>query len=166
MDKIRIPLRTNVGYFFNKPSGYSKDFTLEYPEIFIDPDLQLYDLKGRYTFSRTHEGLLLQAWIDAEIESQCNRCLDTFRAKISTEFEELYVFASRVQEELDEEVVPDDGYIDLGKPIRDYLLLGLPMNLICKPDCKGICVECGVNLNRETCEHSDSRIIFESEDIQ
>lgn len=134
---------------------------MEYPEIFIDPDLQLFNLSGRYTISRTREGLLLQAWIEAEIESQCSRCLDLFRAKVSTDFEELYVFGNRVQEELDEEVVPEDGYIDLGKPIRDYLLLDLPMNLICKQDCKGICVECGINLNRQTCEHTDSRIIFD-----
>jgi uncharacterized protein len=103
----------------------------------------------------------LQGKFDAEIDSQCNRCLDPFRAKLSTEFEELYVFGSRVQEELDEEVVPEDGYIDLGKPLRDYLLLDLPINLVCKPDCKGICVECGVNLNRGTCEHTNSRIIIE-----
>jgi len=103
----------------------------------------------------------LQGAFEAEIDSYCNRCLDPFRAILSTEFEELYVFENRTQEEFDEEVVPEDGYIDLGKPIRDYLLLDLPINLICKPDCKGICVECGVNLNRETCEHTASRIIFE-----
>lgn len=134
---------------------------MEYPEIFIDPDLQLFNLNGRYTFSRTREGLLLQAQVEAEIESQCNRCLDLFRAKVSTDFEELYVFGSRLQEEFDEEVVPEDGYIDLGKPIRDYLLLDLPMNLVCKSDCKGICVECGVNLNHQTCEHTASRILFD-----
>ena len=162
MEKQRYSLRANVGFFFNKPIGFSRDFEVENPEVFIEPDLQLYSLRGRYTFSRTREGLLLQATFEAEVDSQCNRCLDPFRAKLSTEFEELYVFESRTQEEFDdEEVVPEDGYIDLGRPIRDYLLLDLPINLVCKPDCKGICVECGVNLNRETCEHTDSRIIFD-----
>jgi uncharacterized protein len=162
MEKIHHPLRTNIGYFFNKPIGFFRDFEMENPEVFIEPDLQLYNLSGRYTFSRTREGLLLQATFEAEVDSQCNRCLDPFRAKLSTKFEELYIFESRTQEEFDdEEVVPEDGYIDLGRPIRDYLLLDLPINLVCKPDCKGICVECGVNLNRETCEHTDSRIIFD-----
>jgi len=103
----------------------------------------------------------LQGAFEAEIDSQCSRCLDYFRAILATEFEELYVFENRAQDEFDEEIIPEDGYIDLGKPIRDYLLLDLPINLVCKPDCKGICVECGVNLNRETCEHTASRIIFE-----
>lgn len=161
MEKTHHPLRTNIGYFFNKPIGFSRDFTVEYLEVFIEPDLQLFNLSGRFSFSRTREGLLLQAAFEAEIDSRCNRCLDPFRAILSTEFEELYVFGNRTQEEFDEEVIPKDGYIDLGRPIRDYLLLDLPINLVCKPDCKGICVECGANLNRETCEHTDSRIIFD-----
>ena len=161
MEKINHPLRTNIGYFFNKPIGFFRDFEVENPEVFIEPDLQLYHLSGRYTFSRTREGLLLQGAFEAEIDSHCNRCLDPFRAILSTEFEELYVFENRAQDEFDEEIIPEDGYIDLGKRIRDYLLLDLPINLVCKPDCKGICVECGVNLNRETCEHTASRIIFE-----
>ena len=161
MEKINHPLRTNIGYFFNKPIGFSRDFTVENPDVFIEPDLQLFNLRGRYTFSRTREGLLFQGAFEAEVDSQCDRCLDPFRAKLSTEFEELYVFESRKQEEFEEEVVPEDGYIDLGRPIRDYLFLDLPINLVCKPDCKGICVECGVNLNRETCEHTNSRINFD-----
>ena len=161
MEKIHYPLRTNIGYFFNKPIGFFRDFEVGNPAVFIEPDLQLYNLSGRYTFSRTREGLLLQGAFEAEIDSHCNRCLDPFRAILSTEFEELYVFENLAQDEFDEEIIPEDGYVHLAQPIRNYLLLDLPINLICKPDCKGICVECGVNLNRETCEHTASRIIFE-----
>jgi len=67
----------------------------------------------------------------------------------------------RFQEETDEETIPEDGYIDLGGLFRDYLLIELPMNSVCKKDCKGICIECGQDLNEGECEHTDSRVIFD-----
>ncbi len=156
MEKISYSLRTNIGYFLNKPIGYSRDFEINYPEIFIEPDLYAKNLLGKYTFSRTHEGLLLSAELEADIDSQCSRCLEPLIIHVSTKFEELYVFEPRMKEELDEEQVPSSGYIELGVPFRDYLLLEIPMNVLCKPDCKGICLECGKNLNYDDCEHHHS----------
>lgn len=160
MEKILHPLRTNVGFFLNKPIGYSRDFEFNFPTIFIEPDLYARNLIGSYTFSRTREGLLLQAALEADVEGQCTRCLDSIPVHIQTKFEELYVFEPRLVEELDEEQVPRDGYIELGIPFRDYILIEVPINSLCSPDCKGVCLECGQNLNKGTCEHNHS-IIFE-----
>jgi uncharacterized protein len=156
MEKKRYPLRTNVGYFLNKPIGFTRDFEFDFPEIFIDPDLNAWNFRGKYSFSRTREGLLLQANIEAEIESECSRCLEPMRVHVSTKFEDLYVFETRMKEELDEEEVPRDGYIELSVPFRDYLLLEVPIKSVCKPDCKGICLECGQNLNNAACVHNNS----------
>lgn len=160
MEKILHPLRTNVGFFLNKPIGYSRDFEFNFPTIFIEPDLYARNLIGSYIFSRTREGLLLQASLEADVEGQCTRCLDSIPVHIQTKFEELYVFEPRLVEELDEEQVPRDGYIELGIPFRDYILIEVPINSLCSPDCKGICLECGQNLNKGTCEHNHS-ILFE-----
>ena len=154
MENISYSLRTNIGFFLNRPIGYSRQFEINYPEIFIQPDLYTRNLVGQYSFSRTSEGLLLQAELEADIDGQCSRCLEAMLVHIATNFEELYVFEPRMIEELDEETVPKDGYIDLGVPFRDYILLELPINSICKPDCKGICLECGQNLNTGICEHN------------
>jgi len=62
------------------------------------------------------------------------------------------VFAQRSQDDLDM-IIPDDGYIDLGVIFREYLLLEIPINAVCKPDCKGLCPECGQNLNENMCKH-------------
>ncbi len=161
MEKKIYSLRTNVGYFYNRPIGYSRSFHQEYDEIFIQPDLNLRDLIVDYTFSRTREGLLLQAQLSTHMEAQCARCLTPFYANIKSEFEELYTFPERFQQETDDETIPEDGYIDLGVLFRDYLLIELPMNSVCKPDCKGICIECGQLLNEGDCEHTNSRIIFD-----
>lgn len=162
MEKQRYSLRTNVGFFFNKPIGFFRDFHAEFPEIFIDPDLNVYNFLSNYRFSRTREGLLLQADLSGEIEAQCVRCLTFHRVAVKAPFEELYFFPERTQEESDQ-TIPESGYIDLGLVFRDYLLLEIPMNYICKPDCKGICVECGQNLNLGECEHTLSRIQFKED---
>lgn len=159
MEKQRYSLRTNIGFFLNKPIGFSRDFHAEFPEIFIDPDLNVFNLDFDYRFSRTREGLLLQAKIRGEIDAQCVRCLSHSLKAVVTSFEELFVFAEK-QEESSDEIIPEDGYIDLSGVIRDYLLLDVPMNYVCKPDCKGVCLECGMNLNQGQCEHSGQRIEF------
>ena len=159
MEKILHPLRTNVGFMLNKPIGYSRDFEFNFPTIFIEPDLHARNLIGKYTFSRTREGLLLQVELEAEVDGECSRCLEPIPVQVQTSFEDLYVFEPRMVEELDEEQVPRDGYIELGVPFRDYILLGMPINAICSSDCKGICVECGQNLNKGSCEHNHS-VIF------
>lgn len=161
MEKTRYPLRTNVGYFFNSPIGFSRSFHVDYPEIFIEPDLQAYNLVCDYSFSRTSEGLLLQATISADIDAECSRCLETCRIHVASEFEELYVFSTRALTETDDEIIPENGYIDLSVPFRDYLSVEIPINLACKPECRGICTQCGQNLNEVECEHTDSRVIFD-----
>lgn len=102
----------------------------------------------------------MQADLQGEIEAQCVRCLTLTRVPVSTNFEELFFLPERTQEETDQ-IMPEDGYIDLAEVFRDYFLLSIPIKYICKPDCKGVCVECGQNLNLGECEHIESRIDFQ-----
>ncbi len=152
MEKNRYSLRTNIGYFLNQPIGFSRDFNIEYEEIFIEPDLNVKQMVSAVRLSRTHEGLLLESHLEGQIEAICGRCLTLFYTRVETKIEELYVFSQRTQEDTDL-IVPEDGYIDLGEIFREYLILEIPINAICKPDCKGLCDQCGQNLNEKSCEH-------------
>lgn len=49
------------------------------------------------------------------------------------------------------ENIPMDGFYDLTDEVRENLLLSMPMRIKCKEDCKGLCLSCGANLNREKC---------------
>ena len=53
---------------------------------------------------------------------------------------------------------PEDGHINLGPLVREYMLLAKPINPVCKPECKGLCPICGENLNESNCNHSDDSI--------
>lgn len=153
MEKQKYSLRTNIGFFLNKSIGYSQDFLFDYPEIFIEPDLKVFNLHSELRFSRTREGLLLQADLGGQIETNCVRCLGDFLVDVSTKIEELYMFAQRSSNNATDLLIPDDGYIDLGVIFREYLLLEIPINPICDVDCKGICIVCGQNLNENDCGH-------------
>jgi len=40
--------------------------------------------------------------------------------------------------------------------VREFMLLEVPISPLCRPDCKGLCLECGNNLNENTCDHIPS----------
>ena len=46
---------------------------------------------------------------------------------------------------------PTLAVIDLGEDVRQTLILAVPLKLLCRPECKGLCPQCGTNLNNETC---------------
>ena len=73
------------------------------------------------------------------------RCLAEFTQPLQTSFSELFAFTERSVTE-SELFVPEDGNVDLDPLVREYLLLEVPIRPLCRPDCKGLCIECGEDL--------------------
>lgn len=141
----------NIGYLYNKPIGTSREVPVDIGKIEIE-DLLIKNLRSLVRISRTREGLLLQVEGEAQIETDCVKCLDEFYQPVRFDFEELYQFPSRHREETDL-ILPMDGYIDLRSLYREYLILAMPIKPVCSSNCKGLCVVCGANLNTKICEH-------------
>lgn len=156
------PLRLNVGYLYNKAIGTIRDIPVDFDQLTID-DLKLKDLKSTVRISRTREGLLLQLNAEAEVQTECVRCLKEFFLPVKFEFEELYQFPSRYRQETDQ-VLPEDGYIDLSSLYREYLILALPIKPLCREECRGLCEECGADLNVTSCSHYPAVTSSEYED--
>ena len=142
MNQSRQSLRLNVGFLIHQSVSSSRDFYFDLPSIFLEPDLNLKHLTGKARISRTSQGLLLQAELQAVINADCVRCLSNIDQQLSTEFTELYAFSLRTASE-PELILPEDGYIDLGPLVREFLVLEIPINPLCHPDCHGICAMCG-----------------------
>jgi uncharacterized protein len=145
-------LRLNVGFLVNQPIGYSRDFHFDFTKIHLQPDLDLTKLQGAVRIARTPQGLLVIGKFTAALPSECVRCLTNFEQELRIEVNELYAFSSRMVTESGL-VLPEDGNIDLAPVIREYLLIEIPIRPLCKPDCKGLCIICGEDLNQTTCEH-------------
>jgi uncharacterized protein len=144
----------NVGFIAQQGIGYRRDFQFGFPTIHFQPDIILHDFTGRIEVSRTSEGLLSQSKFQASIDATCSRCLADFQQILKTEFTELFTFETHALEDT-ELIYPNDGQIDFGPIAREYFLLELPINPLCKVDCKGLCLICGNNINIKACDHGE-----------
>ncbi len=152
MAQTRYPLRFNVGFLFKAPFGSRRDFHFEFPVIRFSPDEEFSEFSGIAHISRTPQGLLVEGEFKGKVGVECVRCLAGFMQPLSTSFSELYAFDQRSVSESGL-ILPEDATIDLGPIVREYLLIEVPINPICRTDCKGLCPVCGEDLNQVVCEH-------------
>jgi len=131
----------------------------EVPEIAFTPDFIVHDLQGQVHIDKTPQGLLFQGEFNGSTQQECVRCLSEYEQPISTEFSELYAFNEKNISDSGL-LVPEHGFVDLEPLLQEYLILELSIKPLCKPDCKGLCIECGANLNSTACGH-DSFIHYD-----
>ena len=89
-----------------------------------------------------HEGVLVTAEVDATAEGECGRCLTDIALPVEVEFQELFAYHSG--EAFEYEV--QDDHVDLESLIRDAVVLALPFQPVCRPDCPGLDPETGQRL--------------------
>lgn len=93
------------------------------------------------------EGVLATGEFEVIAKGECIRCLDPIEIELNRNFQELYAYSpnSDDPEELEEDQLLMDGEIlNLELPIRDAIVLALPINPVCDDGCQGLCPECGV----------------------
>lgn len=104
----------------------------------------------------------LKGRLSTGVELQCARCLEPVPQEIRRDFELLYrpLGADAGRDELSiTDAEAEIGYYQgngllLEDVLREQVLLALPLKITCRPDCKGLCPQCGKNLNQEQCSCS------------
>jgi uncharacterized protein len=104
----------------------------------------------------------LKGRLSTGVELQCARCVEPVRQEIKRDFELLYrpLGANAGRDELSiTDAEAEIGYyqgdgILLEDVLHEQVLLALPLKITCRPDCKGLCPQCGKNLNQEQCSCS------------
>ena len=99
----------------------------------------------------TGGGYSLRLRFEARLEGPCMRCLEDAGAPLAVDARE--VDQPGGGEELNSPYIDDAELLDLQSWARDALALTLPAQILCRDDCRGICPECGKNLNTEPHEH-------------
>ena len=110
--------------------------------------------------SNTLGEIRIRGRVQLEIETDCDRCLEPVRRRLDSEFDLFYRPApdSDTPRELaidagEVEIAFYDGDgMELAEVMREYVLLSLPMQQICKEECQGICPQCGLNRNTGRCQ--------------
>lgn len=106
---------------------------------------------------KVDESVLLNGTIKYTFVDECARCLTTFDNTVETKFDAILVRELDENNESDEiQLKISEGCVDLEETIKQMIYLTMPMKSLCKKDCKGICPNCGVNLNLEECKCEDN----------
>lgn len=110
-------------------------------------------VKGEYWFDGNH--LIVKGVIHTRGIYECASCLSPVEEERDAALSEVY----GTEAQLPEDVNPYNGeYIDLTETIRELLILSEPMKVLCRPDCAGLCPQCGANLNEGACSCPTDRI--------
>jgi uncharacterized protein len=115
----------------------------------------------RMTIHKDKERFRLVGHVDAGLDVPCGRCLEPFRLRVDGGFDLRYVPQREAaadahgEREIDEDDLSltfyEDEAIDLGGLLQEQFYLALPMKPLCRASCRGLCPECGTNLNQATC---------------
>lgn len=142
-------LRFNFGFFLEAALGTSRTYELAYPEIQVD-ELTLTPLNGTFTAVRTSEGVYLSGQLNTNDDITCMRCLTDATINLVLNMDDLCYYPPSEAPE-GEYVISEDGYIDLAPLVRELVVIETPLHPVCKPDCLGLCAQCGQNLNEQKC---------------
>jgi uncharacterized protein len=105
---------------------------------------------------KTPRQLYLKVDVEGSGVFQCDRCIEEFEQPLSSHYNLVYVFDAADTAALPPDEVQvigaDTPSIDLAEDVRQVVVLSVPLKLLCKEDCKGLCPQCGTNRNHQTCD--------------
>jgi len=112
--------------------------------------------------THTNPGAYLEGRADASVEVTCSRCLRAVETPVHADFAEQYYATVGVahgeplaEAPRDAKTIGSDFRIDLVPLLREELILATPLAPLCRPDCGGLCEECGRDLNLEPHTHDE-----------
>lgn len=147
------------------PDG--KEFTLDDQEIWEEPIKEFkmeYDittpLRMKIFIQPVDEGILLKGTLSGAVAIPCNRCAEQADVSIDSKIEEYEEIPPETRHEKDHEqsaLITFNNHapmFSLSDFAWEQFLLAMPTNPLCRDDCKGICPDCGANLNVAACDCS------------
>ena len=159
-------LQFNVAQLLKEATGATRQYDINTKAIskFDDDVVIVSPIVGHVKFLRTGSDILVTGTLEATVQKSCGRCLTTFTTPISIELEEQFYpsvdlatgNSIPLSPDVDEANYIDGQHIlDLLEVTRQSFLLESDGILYCKPDCKGLCPQCGQDRNTGSCTCED-----------
>jgi len=148
-------MQINVSQLLKESIGSSRKYKID-ETIDIAGDERGSTVSGDISLLRTQRGILVRGELHTGLELTCSRCLSAFRSPLDISFEEEYIQTVDVNsglplqpsEESGSFTIDEHHVIDLSEAIRQYALLAMPMQPLCRADCAGIYQGYGHNLDQ------------------
>ncbi|MBG0562033.1 YceD family protein [Actinoplanes aureus] len=152
VDTTKLPRQPGATRALNRVVPAPADLGLELISVPEGSDLEL-DL----SLTSVSEGVYVSGTVRGSLSGECGRCLNEIGKSFEVSLAELFAYAdSTTEETTDEDEVGrmQGDLIDLEPAVRDAVVLTLPTNPLCRPDCPGLCPDCGVHFDNLPADHS------------
>jgi uncharacterized protein len=158
----------NVAGLLREPSGATREHRLRDHYVSLGADIELAGpINGNLRFQRTNRGILVRGELEAPIRRTCARCLEAFVEPAHIRISEEYVpsidpdSGTPVEREEGDDAVQlidEHNELDLAAVLHEEFALTEPMHPLCRPDCPGLCSECGERLDERHVAHETDEI--------
>lgn len=154
----------NVAQLLKEPIGATRTYEAIATVLHDEPGInQVGPLTGPVSLLRTNEGVLVEGTFNGVVTVDCSRCLKPVRQAVTVDLVEEFKPTLDVvrgtylsTDEEDAALLIDDHHVlDISEVLRQAVLLAVPMQVLCRPDCAGFCQTCGQDLNEGDCDCSD-----------
>jgi uncharacterized protein len=138
----------NVAAILREQTGAARSFKFTIDRFHLDDDLDAINLTGTVRLTRVNDALLGSFAGESSVELECQRCLNEFALPVSFDFEEQFRIAfdvrrgSELEPDADNDfderpVISENHELDFSDPMRQEIILALPMRPTCGADCPG-----------------------------
>ena len=156
VDTTKLPRQPGATRALKRVVPAPADLGVELISVPTGSDLEL-DL----SMTSVSEGVYISGSVRGAVEGECGRCLREISEPFDVGIQELYAYEdSTTEETTDEDEVGrmQGDLLDLEPAVRDAVVLTLPTNPVCRPDCPGLCPECGEHLADLPADHSHEAV--------
>jgi uncharacterized protein len=161
-------LSYNVAALLRATPGTIRTYPVALDNLAIAEDFELAaPIAGEVRLATTGRSILARGELTTAMAGSCSRCLVSVVAPIEVHFEEEALPSIDIDSghPVDQSAEPDalrlDEHheLDLAEPVREAISLAEPITLLCRPDCRGLCLVCGVDLNADPAHHHTEEVI-------
>jgi uncharacterized protein len=151
----------NVAQLLQEPTGSERLHRLDHTLTGVSDDAAT-PVAGSVRLVRTNRGILAYADVDAVVRDSCSRCLGPTELNVHAELAEEFIPTVDVltgqpiaapEDDTDGDLfrIDEHHHLDLTEAVRQEVVAEEPMRALCRPDCAGLCSDCGADLNLGRC---------------
>ncbi len=152
-------MKVNIQSLQNGVNAFEFDAPVE--ELLFDSQgLNVNSVAVKSLVDKGEQNIVVSSHIKACVEMTCDSCLEAFDGRVEDSFTILYASEkeSLGDDEMTRLLASGTHSIDLTEGVRESMLLSLPMRYKCSDACKGLCDQCGADLNKTACGCTQERV--------
>lgn len=137
----------NVAALLREQTGATRSYRFFVDSFRLDDDLEAVDLTGSLRLTRLSDAILVSVNGKTSVELECQRCLEQFSLPVPVAFDEQFRIAYDVRRgtaiegeiEVGDErpEISENHELDFSEPMRQEIIVALPMRPVCGPQCPG-----------------------------